>query len=150
MPLKEQIEADLKKAMLARDEDGKRALRSIKAIILLEETKENATGTLTEEQELKLLTKAAKQRRDSMEIYKQQSREDLASVETKDLEIIERYLPKQLSAEELKTALQAIVEKTGAKNITELGKVMGVASKELAGKADGKAISEMVKTLLSN
>ncbi|MBC8112122.1 MAG: GatB/YqeY domain-containing protein [Verrucomicrobia bacterium] len=150
MPLKEQIEADLKKAMLARDEDGKRALRSIKAMILLEETKENATGTLTEEQELKLLTKAAKQRRDSMEIYKQQSREDLASVEIKDLEIIERYLPKQLSAQELKTALQAIIEKTGAKNIAELGKVMGLATKELAGKADGKAISEMVKTLLSS
>jgi hypothetical protein len=150
MTLKEQIEADLKKAMLAKDEDGKRALRAIKSLILLEETKEGSHGTLTPEDEIRLLTKAAKQRKDSIEIYVQQAREDLAGVERKDLEVIERYLPKQLTAEELKEKLQEIITRVGAKSPAEMGKVMGVATKELAGLADGKVISEMVKTILNS
>jgi uncharacterized protein YqeY len=149
MTLKEQIEADLKKAMLAKDEDGKRALRAIKSMILLEETKEGGSGQLGPEEEIKLLTKAAKQRRDSIDIYRQQNREDLASVESKDLEIIERYLPKQLTTEELKAKLEDIISRTGAKSPADMGKVMGIASKELAGQAEGKAISEVVKSLLA-
>jgi len=149
MGLKEQIEADLKKAMLARDEDSKRALRAIKSLILLEETKGGSSGVLTEDEGLKILTKAAKQRRDSLEIYKAQNREDLVDVEKKDLEVIERYLPKQLTPEEIEVELVKIIEKTGAKSAAEIGKVMGMASKELAGKADGKVISEIAKKLLS-
>jgi len=149
MGLKEQIEADLKKAMLARDEDSKRALRAIKSLILLEETKGGSSGVLTEDEGLKILTKAAKQRRDSLEIYKTQNREDLVEVEKRDLEVIERYLPKQLTPEEIEFELVKIIEKTGAKSAAEIGKVMGMASKELAGKADGKVISEIAKKLLS-
>ena len=149
MTLKEQIDADLKKAMLAKDEDGKRALRAIKSLILLEETKEGKNGILTGDDELKLLVKAAKQRRDSIEIYVQQSREDLAGIERKDLEIIEHYMPGQLSADELHDKVQDIILRTGAKSPADMGKVMGIASKELAGQADGKAISEMVKTILA-
>lgn len=149
MGLKEQIEADLKKAMLARDEDSKRALRAIKSLILLEETKGGSSGVLTEDEGLKILIKAAKQRRDSLEIYKTQNREDLMDVEKKDLEVIERYLPKQLTPEEIEVELVKIIEKTGAKSAAEIGKVMGMASKELAGKADGKIISEIAKKLLS-
>jgi uncharacterized protein len=149
MNLKETIETDLKKAMLARDEDGKRALRAIKSMILLEETKEGSHGTLTAEDEMKILVKAAKQRRDSMDIYKQQDREDLALVEAKDLEVIERYMPPQLSTEELLGKIREIIARTGAKTPAEMGKVMGVANKELAGQADGKAISEVVKNLLA-
>ena len=150
MALKEQIEGDIKKAMLAKDKDGLRALRAIKSLILLEETKEGSTGTLTADAEMKLLTKAAKQRRESADIYKTQNREDLAQAELQELEVIERYLPKQLSEADIRAKLADIINRVGAKSPADMGKVMGVATKELAGQADGKVVSALVKELLNN
>ena len=149
MPLKQQIDADIKQAMLARDSDKLRALRAVKSLILLEETKEGKSGELTSDEDMKVLTKAVKQRKDSADIYRQQNRPDLLSVEEAEIAVIEQYLPKQLSEDELKSKLQAIMARVGASAPSDLGKVMGVASKELAGQADGKAISAMVKTLLT-
>lgn len=149
MALKEQIEGDIKKAMLAKDKDALRALRAIKSLILLEETKEGAGDALSADAEMKLLTKAAKQRRESADIYKTQNREDLAQAELQELEIIERYLPKQLSEAQIRSKLQEIITRLGAKSPADMGKVMGVATKELAGQADGKVISAQVKELLS-
>ena len=149
MTLKQQIDADIKQAMLARDQDKLRALRAVKSLILLEETKEGATGELTADQDMKVLTKAVKQRKDSADIYRQQNRPDLLAVEEAEIAVIEQYLPKQLSEDELKARLQTIMTRIGASAPSDLGKVMGVASKELAGQADGKAISAMVKTLLT-
>lgn len=148
MALKQQIESDIKSAMLAKDKDALRALRAIKSLILLEETKEGVSGELTADAEMKLLTKAAKQRRESAEIYKAQNREDLASAELQELDIIERYLPKQLSEADLKGKLRDIISRVGAKGPADMGKVMGVATKELAGQADGKIVSAQVKELL--
>ncbi|MDO1446655.1 GatB/YqeY domain-containing protein [Rhodocytophaga aerolata] len=150
MALKEQIEGDIKKAMLAKDKDGLRALRAIKSLILLEETKEGSTGTLTADAEMKLLTKAAKQRRESADIYKTQNREDLAQAELQELKVIERYLPKQLSEADIRAKLADIINRVGAKSPADMGKVMGVATKELAGQADGKVVSALVKELLNN
>ncbi len=149
MSLKIKIEEGIKKAMLARDQDSLRALRGFKSMILLAETEKGAKEELTEDAELKLLTKAAKQRRDSAEIFGKENRLDLQENELKELAIIEAYLPKQLSDDELVAFLKEIIEKVGAKSPAEIGKVMGVASKELAGKADGKKISEVAKNLLS-
>ncbi len=148
MSLKTTVDAGIKQAMLAKDQDRLRALRAIKSMILLEESKEGGSGDMSEADELKILTKAAKQRKDSLEVFLAQSRADLAEKEQAELTIIEEFLPRQLSENELKDALQAIISKLGASSPADLGKVMGVASKELAGKADGKAISVMVKTLL--
>jgi len=150
MSLKKQIESDIKQAMLARDKDKLRALRAIKSSILLAETDKGAAAELSEAQEAQILTKAAKQRKDSLEVYEKQGRDDLAAVEKVELEIIEKYLPKQLSEEELKKALEEIIASVGATSPKEMGKVMGQASKALAGKADGKAISNMVKQLLAS
>ncbi|EOZ98003.1 Transamidase GatB domain protein [Indibacter alkaliphilus LW1] len=149
MSLKASVESEIKKAMLAKEKDRLRALRAIKSLILLEETKGGAAEQLSEEEELKLLTKAAKQRKDSADIYKQQNREDLYAVEMAELEIINEFLPKQLSEEELEAELKKIIAETGAEGPKDMGKVMGAATKALAGKADGKAISTKVKTLLS-
>ena len=149
MSLKQQIDTDIKQAMLARDQDKLRALRAVKSLILLEETKEGGTGELKPDEEMKVLTKAVKQRKDSADIYRQQNRPDLLAVEEAEIAIIEKYLPSQLSEDELKAKLQAIMARVGASAPSDLGKVMGVASKELAGQADGKAISAMVKTLLT-
>lgn len=149
MSLKLKIEDGIKKAMLSKDTERLKALRSIKSLILLAETEKGAKEELTEEAELKLLTKAAKQRKDSAEIYGKENRKDLEDVELKELNVIEEFLPKQLSEDELGAKLKEIIEKVGAKSAAEIGKVMGVASKELAGKADGKRISELAKTLLS-
>jgi hypothetical protein len=149
MALKEQIEGDIKKAMLAKDKDSLRALRAIKSLILLEETKEGSNGTLTQDAEMKLLTKAAKQRRESADIYKTQNREDLAQAELQELDVIERYLPKQLSEAETRAKLEEIINRVGAKSPADMGKVMGVATKELAGQADGKVVSALVKELLT-
>lgn len=149
MSLKSQIEADIKSAMLAKDKDALRALRAIKSLILLEETKEGAGEGLSADDELKLLTKAAKQRRESADVYVSQNRPELAETELQELAIIERYLPKQLSEEELMVKLQEIIARTGASSPAEMGKVMGVATKELAGQADGKLISAKVKELLA-
>lgn len=149
MSLKTQIEADIKKAMLARNQDELKALRAIKSLILLAETEKGAKEELTEDTEMKLLNKAAKQRKESAEIYKQQNRPDLETVELQELEVISRYLPQQLSEAEVKAELEKIIAQVGAVGPQDMGKVMGAATKALAGKADGKMISEMVKGLLS-
>lgn len=148
MSLKTQIDADIKAAMLARDQGKLLALRDIKKLILLEETKPGATE-LTEADEMKILQKAVKQRKDSVEIYKTQGRQDLLDKELAEIAVIEVYLPVAMSEEELQSQIAAIIEQVGAKAPSDMGKVMGVASKQLAGKAEGRAISEMVKKLLA-
>jgi uncharacterized protein YqeY len=148
MSLKVKIDAAIKTAMLAKDQGKLLALRSIKSLILLEETKEGVNGQLSEEAEMKLLNKAAKQRRDSLEIFKTQGRSDLAEKEQLELGYIEEFLPKQLSAEELEIKVKEIIAQVGASGPGDMGKVMGGA-KALAGLADGKAISDIVKRLLA-
>ena len=149
MGLEQKIMAELKTAMLAKDEAGLRSLRAIKAAILLVKTAEGGSGELKEEDELKLLQKLVKQRKDSLEIFQQQNRPDLAKKEEEEIAVIEKFLPKQLSVEELKEALSRIITDTGASSPSDLGKVMGIASKQFAGKADGKTISALVKELLT-
>ncbi len=149
MSLKAQIESGIKDAMRAKDQDRLRALRAIKSLILLEETSGNNTGEITPDAEMKLLMKAAKQRKDSLDVFLAQGRQDLADKEQAELTVIEEFLPKQLSADELQEKLKEIIAKVGASSPADMGKVMGVATKELAGLADGKAISAAVKALLS-
>ncbi len=149
MTLEEKIMEELKTAMRAKDEAALRTLRAIKAAIIIEKTSEGAGGAISEATETKMLQKLAKQRRDSLDIFEKQGREDLAVKEREELAIIEKFLPKQMSAEELTTIVKAIIEQVGAKSPADMGKVMGVASKQLAGQADGKAISETVKQLLA-
>ena len=149
MSLETTINEHLKKAMLAKDEKGLRALRAIKAAILLAKTAEGGSAGLSEDGEIKLLQKLVKQRKDSIEIFEQQNRADLAVKEKEEVEVIEQYLPKQLSAEEIKQVVAEIIKQTGVTNISGLGQVMGIASKQLAGKADGKTISAIVKELLT-
>ena len=150
MSLKQQIDFDIKKAMLAKNKDELTALRSIKSAILLAETEKGAGGnTLSNEVEMKLLTKAAKQRKESAELFQKEGREDLAAKEKLELEIISRYLPEQVSKEELTKAIQQIISQTGVTSVKEMGKVMGLASKQFAGKADGKEIANIVKQLLN-
>ncbi len=149
MSLKQQIDADIKSAMLAKNKEELEALRSIKSLILLAETEKGGGGDITSEAEKKLLMKAAKQRKESAEIFEGQNRKDLADRELLQLEVINRYLPKQLSEEEIKSALADVIKEVGAKGPQDMGKVMGVATKKLAGQADGKIISELVKKLLS-
>ena len=150
MNLEQKIMTELKTAMLAKDEAALRSLREVKAAILLAKTSEGAAGELKEEDEIKLLQKLVKQRKDSLEIFQQQNRTDLAKKEEEEIEIIEKFLPKQMGADELKAVLQKIIAEVGASSPADLGKVMGVASKQLAGQADGKAISLAVKELLAN
>jgi len=149
MSLEQKVMTDLKTAMLAKDEKSLRSLRAIKAAILLAKTSEGAGGEIKEEEEIKLLQKMIKQRKDSLEIYKTQHREDLAQKEEEEISVIEKFLPKQISGEELKIILQKIIADTGASSPADMGKVMGIASKQLAGKADGKTISTTVKELLA-
>ena len=149
MGLEQKIMTELKTAMLAKDEAGLRSLRAIKAAILLVKTAEGGSGELKEEGEIKLLQKLVKQRKDSLEIFQQQNRADLAKKEEEEIAVIEKFLPKQLSAEELKEALARIITDIGASSPSDLGKVMGIASKQFAGKADGKTISALVKELLT-
>ncbi len=149
MSLKEQIAGDIKKAMIAKEKGKLTALRAIKSAILLAETDKGSTGELSEEQEVALLMKAAKQRKDSAEIYKQQGRDDLAEVEVTEVNVIEAYLPKQLSDHELELKLQDIITTSGATGPSDMGKIMGKASAALKGQADGKRISTVVKKLLS-
>lgn len=149
MNLEQQIMTEMKEAMKSKNEAALRSLRAIKAAILLAKTSEGASGELKEEDEVRLLQKLVKQRKDSLEIYQQQNREDLAKKEVEEIEVIEKFLPKQLSAEEIKAALREIMAETGASSPADMGKVMGVATKRLAGKADGKTISALVKELLS-
>ena len=149
MSLELTINDHLKKAMLAKDEKGLRAIRAIKAAILLAKTAEGGGAGLSEEAEIKMLQKLVKQRKDSIEIFEKQNREDLASKEKEEVEIIEKFLPKQMSADEIKEAVAAIIKEAGATDISSLGKIIGLSSKQLAGKADGKTISAVVKELLS-
>lgn len=139
---------DLKEAMRNKDEAAKRGIRAIKAAILLANT--DGSGLAVEgEREIKLLQKLVKTRRDSLEIYEQQGREDLAVVEREEIAVIERYLPKQLDEAELEVVLKEVIAKVGATGPQDMGKVMGAATKELAGRADGKLVSATVKRLLS-
>ncbi len=149
MSLELRVMEELKNAMRAKDEAGLRTLRAIKAAIIIEKTAEGATGEITEAMELKMLQKLAKQRKDSLEIFEKQNREDLAAKEREELAIIEKFLPQQMTAEELKAAVSDIIAQVGATSLADLGKVMGVATKAFAGRADGKIVSGLVKTLLA-
>ncbi len=149
MSLKAKIDGDIKAAMLAKNKEELEALRSIKSMILLEETK-GGSGDVTADAENKLLMKAAKQRKESAEIFQKENRHDLAERELFQLGVISRYLPKQLSTEEIEASLKTIIATVGAKGPQDMGKVMGAATKQLAGQADGKVISELVKKLLAS
>lgn len=148
MNLNEKITADLKAAMKAKDQVALRAIRAVKAALLLLKT-DGSGEEVTEEKEIKLLQKLVKQRKDSLEIYEKQNREDLAVIEREEIPIIEKYLPEAMSPEELKAAITKIVADTGATSMKDMGKVMGMANAQFAGKADGKTISGLVKELLS-
>ncbi|OJU24471.1 MAG: glutamyl-tRNA amidotransferase, partial [Sphingobacteriales bacterium 41-5] len=138
MSLEQTINNDIKTAMLAKNAMALQALRAVKAAILLAKTAQGAKDTLSDDDEIKLLQKLVKQRKDSLEIFEQQNRPELAAKEKEEIDVIEKYLPAQLSAEELKEIIAKIVADTGASSPADMGKVMGVASKQLAGKADGK------------
>ncbi|MBL4560072.1 MAG: glutamyl-tRNA amidotransferase [Bacteroidales bacterium] len=148
MSLLEQINSDIKTAMKAKEREKLEALRAVKAAFIMEMTKTGASE-IDEDSALKIIQRLVKQRKDSASIFKSGGREDLADKELLELSFLEVYLPAQLSAEELTVAVQAIVTKTGASSMKDMGKVMGMASKELTGKADGKAIADKVKELLS-
>ena len=148
MSLTEKINEDIKKAMLAREKDKLEALRAIKSALLLEMTS-GSEGEITQETELKLLQKLVKQRRETAEVYTDQNRDDLASVETFQADVISAYLPAQMSREDLIPILKEIIIETGAESIKDMGKVMAVAATKLAGKADNKTISTVIKELLS-
>jgi uncharacterized protein YqeY len=150
MSLFDTISEDIKKAMLAKEKDKLEALRSVKAAFLIARTDSGANGELTSDTELKIIQKLVKQRKESAEIYQQQARPELADKELLEAAVIEAYLPAQISDEELEQILKAIIERLGATEPAHIGKVMGVASKELSGKADGRAISTKVKQLLGN
>lgn len=149
MALEQLVNDQIKTAMLAKDANRLRGLRAIKAAIIIAKTAEGAGGQLAEADETKLLQKLVKQRKDSLEIYQQQNRTDLAQTEQEEIDVIEAFLPKQLSEEALKEALIKIIAATGAASPADLGKVMAVATKQLAGEADGKTISATVKSLLA-
>ena len=149
MSLKETINSDIKQAMLAKRKDELTALRSIKSMILLAETEKGAGGNLTEEGELKLLSKAAKQRKESAEIFSKEGREDLATQENFEYEVIARYLPEAMSEDDIRKEINEIISSLGASTPADMGKVMGVATKNLAGKADGKMIASIVRENLT-
>ncbi len=150
MSLEEKVMADLKPAMLAKDEKALRSLRAIKAAIINLKTSEGFGGTIKEDDEIKLLQKLVKQRKESLEIYEKQSRNDLAEKEKEEITIIEKFLPKQMSEEELKNVISKIITETGASSQADMGKVMGMANKQLGGKADGKTIAAIVKEILAS
>jgi uncharacterized protein YqeY len=149
MSLITKIDAEIKQAMLQKQEARLRGLRAIKAALLLAKTEKGASEELSEEAEVKAVQKQIKQRKDSIEIYKQQSREDLAKIEEEEVAVMEEFLPKQLSADELRSAVQELVNTLGVTDVKEMGKVIGAANKALAGKSDGKSIADMVKQVLS-
>ncbi len=149
MSLEQQVMAQMKDAMKAKEEATLRGLRAIKAEIIKAKTEPGAGGEISADKEISLLQKMMKQRKDSLEIYQQQNRADLATKEQEEIAIIERFMPKQLSTDELKAELQKIIADTGAASPADMGKVMGMATKQLAGKADGKSISAAVKELLA-
>jgi len=149
MSLQNEVMQKLKEAMKAKDTVALESLRAIKSAILMAQTESGAKQDLAEADELKLLQKLVKQRKDSATLYTEQGREDLAEPELAQVAIIEQFLPEQMSVEDLKKIIAGIISKTGASSMGDMGKVMGVASKQLAGKADGKAISTIVKQLLN-
>lgn len=149
MALEQMVNDQIKAAMLAKDATKLRGLRAIKAAIIIAKTSEGAGGQLAGTDETKLLQKLIKQRKDSLEIYRQQNREDLAQKEQEEIEVIETFLPEQLGEAELKEALAKIIAETGATSPADMGKVMAAATKQLAGKADGKTISAAVRELLA-
>jgi len=149
MTLQEQINADVISAMKAKEEVSLRALRSIKSALLLAASEPGANGIVTDEAALKIFQKLAKQRKESLDIYIQNKREDLAKVEQDELAIIERYLPKQMGEDEIRSVLQGVIAGAGASSAADFGKVMPLAMKALTGKADGKVISAILKELLS-
>jgi uncharacterized protein YqeY len=149
MSLEQKVMTDLKTAMLAKDEKSLRSLRAIKSAIIIAKTAEGFSGEIKEDEEIKLLQKLVKQRKDSLEIYEKQNREDLAIKEKEEIEVIEKFLPKQMDTEELKGIISKIIADSGATSAADMGKVMGAANKALAGKADGKSIAAVVKELLS-
>jgi uncharacterized protein YqeY len=149
MSLEQQVMAEMKDAMKTKNEGLLRSLRAIKAEIIKAKTEPGAGGEIDEATEQKFLQKMMKQRKDSLEIFEKQGREDLAIKEREEIQVIERFLPKQLSEAEIKEAVASIITQTGATSSADMGKVMGVASKQLAGLADGKTISNIVKDLLS-
>jgi len=149
MALEEQINNDIKTAMLAKDHAALRGLRAIKASLLLAKTEKGGNGEVTPEKEVQILTKMIKQRKESIEIYEKENRADLAVTEKEEVAVIEKYMPAMMGDDEIKAAIQKIISETGATSQKEMGKVMGAASKALAGKADNKKVSEIVKSLLS-
>jgi uncharacterized protein YqeY len=148
MSLQEQVNKDIITAMKAKEEATLRALRAVKAALLLAATAEGAGGQITDEQSLKILQKLAKQRKESLDIFTQNGRAELAQTEREELEVLERYLPKQLSEDEIKTELQTLLKDAGASTAADFGKVMPLAMKQFAGRADGKVISALLKQLL--
>ena len=150
MSLEQKVMAELKTAMLSRDDKSLRSLRAIKAAIINIKTSEGFSGEIKEDEEIKLLQKLVKQRKESLEIFEKQSRNDLAEKEREEIEVIEKFLPKQLGDEELRKVLASIVKEVGATSQADMGKVMGMANKQLGGKADGKTIAAIVKEILAN
>ncbi|WP_140936680.1 GatB/YqeY domain-containing protein [Sphingobacterium lumbrici] len=148
MSLEQKINQDIKAAMIAKDNARLRGLRAVKAAILLAKTEKGGSEEVSEETEIKVLQKLVKQRKESAEIYKAQGREDLLQIEVEEQEVIEEYLPKQLDRSEIEDIIKEIISSTGASGIKDMGKVMGTANQKLAGQADGKTISEVVKSLL--
>ena len=149
MSLEEKVMTELKTAMLAKDEKSLRSLRAIKAAIINAKTAEGAGGKINEEDEVKLLQKLVKQRKDSLEIFEEQNRDDLAKKEREEIEVIEKFLPKQLDIAELKEIIAGIIKQSGLSSPADMGKIMGIANKQLSGKADGKTIAGVVKELLT-
>lgn len=148
LKLEEQIQSEIKTAMLAKNEGALRALRAIKAAILIAKTS-GGGNELTDDDGIKILQKLVKQRRESIDIYEKQNRSDLANSEKEEVDVIEKYLPVQMSDDEIRTAVKIIIDESDAKSFADLGKVMGVASKQLAGKADNKKVAEIVRQLLT-
>jgi len=148
MSLINQIDQDIKQAMLAKQVERLRGLRAIKSALLLARTEKGAAEELTKEAEIKVLQKLVKQRRESAEIYKAQNRDDLYSIEIAEIQVIGPYLPQQMSRFEIEGYIQEVINRTGATSASDMGKIMGIANKELAGQADGRTISEVVKQLL--
>jgi uncharacterized protein YqeY len=148
MSLINQVDQDIKQAMLAKQPDRLRGLRAIKSALLLARTEKGAAEELTGEAEIKVLQKLIKQRKESADIYKTQNREDLYEIEMEEMRVIEPFLPKQMGHEEIEAYLKDLISRIGATSVKDMGKVMGAANKELAGKADGRTISEVVKQLL--
>ena len=149
MSLQENINQDIKSAMLNKDSIRLRGLRAIKSALLLAKTEKGAQDTLNEEAEIKVLQRLAKQRKESAEIYQAQNRPDLYQIEQEELQVIESFLPQQMDREAVSVLIKEIISNSGATSMKDMGKIMGIANKDLAGKADGKTISEVVKELLS-